>query len=210
MSEPTTPFVFDTALAVCVDFRNPHAWLAIEPSCALAAKLGIRIDWLPRLVPPPQLGRPAAESEERGVRHRSVRADYFARDLARYAAARGSIVDFAHCEGDGLAPALGLLHARALVPARTQDYVTAMFEAIWSDARGAGRDTVASLLTELGVDARGFEARVSELHALDASLAAAGVHGVPCYVVDDEPYVGRAHLPMIEWQLTGRAGPPPI
>jgi hypothetical protein len=32
----------------------------------------------------------------------------------------------------------------------------------------------------------------------------------PAYVVGDEVFIGRAHLPMIEWLYRGRTGAPPV
>jgi hypothetical protein len=45
---------------------------------------------------------------------------------------------------------------------------------------------------------------------LAALLRDRGVSGVPCYLVEDEVFLGRQHLPMIRWILGGRRGPGPI
>ena len=37
----------------------------------------------------------------------------------------------------------------------------------------------------------------------------AGVYGVPTYLVEDEMWFGREHLPRVAWILGGRKGPPP-
>ena len=41
-------------------------------------------------------------------------------------------------------------------------------------------------------------------------LRSAGLFQVPAYVVEDEVFYGRQHLPMIGWILDGRSGPVPI
>ena len=41
-------------------------------------------------------------------------------------------------------------------------------------------------------------------------LTARGVNSAPTFVVGDELFRGRQHLPMIRWILGGRAGPGPI
>ena len=46
-------------LSVAVDFKSPHAYLAVEPTCALADALGIAIDWQPFLVSRPEALRAA-------------------------------------------------------------------------------------------------------------------------------------------------------
>ena len=77
------------AIAVCIDFKSPQAYLALAPTRALEARLGIAFDWRPFLVPPLSPPRAARADDDRGARHRRMRAEYLARDLARTAAARG-------------------------------------------------------------------------------------------------------------------------
>ena len=40
-------------------------------------------------------------------------------------------------------------------------------------------------------------------------IFAAGIFGVPTYVVEEEIYFGREHLPRVRWILEGRKGPAP-
>jgi hypothetical protein len=37
-----------------------------------------------------------------------------------------------------------------------------------------------------------------------------GAFGVPAYLLHGEVFIGRQHLPMLEWLLTGQPGAPPI
>ena len=37
----------DAALAVYIDLKSPYAFIAIEPTRAMAASLGVAIDWRP-------------------------------------------------------------------------------------------------------------------------------------------------------------------
>jgi 2-hydroxychromene-2-carboxylate isomerase len=37
-----------------------------------------------------------------------------------------------------------------------------------------------------------------------------GLFQVPAYLVEEEVFYGRQHLPMIRWILAGRSGPIPI
>jgi 2-hydroxychromene-2-carboxylate isomerase len=49
-----------------------------------------------------------------------------------------------------------------------------------------------------------------ELHdRTNREAFAAGVYGVPTYLVENEMWFGREHLPRIAWLLGGRQGPPP-
>lgn len=43
-----------------------------------------------------------------------------------------------------------------------------------------------------------------------SGLREMGVFDVPAYLVEDDLFLGRQHLPMIRWLLTGRRGPAPI
>ena len=55
-----------------------------------------------------------------------------------------------------------------------------------------------------------FAEDADEFAALQERLVAAGLFNAPAYLVGEEVFFGRAHLPMIRWLLTDRAGPPPI
>ena len=60
-----------------------------------------------------------------------------------------------------------------------------------------------------------FLAWTVEAGPLAASLLAdelreRGLVQVPAYIVEDEVFYGRQHLPMIRWILAGRSGPVPI
>ena len=45
---------------------------------------------------------------------------------------------------------------------------------------------------------------------LAAELQERGLFQVPAYLVEEEVFYGRQHLPMIRWILAGRSGPIPI
>ena len=45
--------------------------------------------------------------------------------------------------------------------------------------------------------------------ALQDEILDLGYFGVPTYVIDDEVYFGREHLPRIRWHLAGKPGPLP-
>jgi 2-hydroxychromene-2-carboxylate isomerase len=205
-----------SAVKVCIDFTSAHAWLAIEPTRALERRLGVAFDWMPLRVPVPARPGVASPAESRGARHRRIRAEYHERDLARYARARGIALGDVHRAPDAALASLGLVWLRARAPELAGAYVERMFERIWRDgADPASAAVVEGTLTSLGSDPAAFRADVATrgaapLEALQAELGAAGLFGVPAYVVEGEPFVGRQHLPMIEWRIGGRTGAPPI
>jgi 2-hydroxychromene-2-carboxylate isomerase len=91
-----------------------------------------------------------------------------------------------------------------------------VFELEWQ--RGADlakAETIDGALREAGLapaDFRAFGAAdgPSRLAALREELDGLGLYTVPAYLVGGEPFLGRQHLPMVEWLLGGRTGPAPI
>lgn len=203
-------------LTVCVDFKNPHAWLAVPPTHALEEALGIDADWLPRLVAPLERPPPAGPDDDRGTRHRRLRAEYHARDIERYAAVHGLTIRGLERRPDATLASIGLLFARQAGAAARRRYVEHVFAGHWSQTLDL-EDPAAlrGALEASGCDPTGFEAYAEdagrrELDALQATLAERGVIGVPAYLLEGEVFIGRAHLPMVRWILSGREDPPPI
>jgi len=201
------------AIAVCIDFKSPHAWLALAGTRALETRLGVAFDWrpfvVPALTPPPA----ARAGEDRGTRHRRMRAEYLARDLARYAASAGLALGDPYRNPNTKLASMGLLWLRERAPSSARDYVARVFELLWNE--NADIADPGTIEAALGVDARGFRdwstgPGPDALAAHQRELVEAGVWSVPTYLVDGEPFLGRQHLPMVEWLATGRTGPAPI
>ena len=70
-----------------LDIKDPHSYLAKDPTYALADEMGVDVDWLPFVSRP--LRRHSQLGEDRGSRHRRFRAAYVERSIARYAGVRG-------------------------------------------------------------------------------------------------------------------------
>ncbi len=209
-------YEFTAPLTVCVDFKSPHAYLAKDPTYSLADELGVDVDWLPLVVAPLTPPRPAAESDGRGARHRRFRALYLERDLMRYAKIRGLALRNLYRAPDTSLAALGLLWVKEYSPDALRPYMDLVFARYWCDELEIENPAVLSdLLDEIGAESGGFADHASgagraEQQSLQASLAAAGVFSAPSYVVKGEIFLGRQHLPMISWLLTGKSAPPPI
>jgi 2-hydroxychromene-2-carboxylate isomerase len=209
------PFEFAAPLTVAIDFKSPFAYLAVAPTRALEIRLGFTADWVPLLVAPLMPPEPATRGDDRGTRHRRMRATYFARDLERYAQARGIDLADVHRPLDVALAAAGLAWLRGHDRTRTGAYVERTFSRIWQpNPANVGVADVAGLLGEVGADGQRFAAdlagALAELADMQARLAAAGLFSVPSYVVAGDVFVGRQHLPMVEWLLTGRRGAVPI
>ena len=191
------------ALTVCIDFKHPQAYLALPPTLALADALGLTINWLPRIVAPIEQPTVAAADDSRGLRHRRFRAEYVAKDIARYAKVYGLVLEDLYRRPDVTAAAVGLLWARRSGEQAAQRYVESVFSGHWQTTLDIeNRRELSAVLAACDAAPDGFEAfaereGLSQLGALQAALAERGVVGVPAYLVAEQCFVGRAHLPMI-------------
>jgi 2-hydroxychromene-2-carboxylate isomerase len=192
-------------LSVAIDFKSPQAYLAIAPTCATADELGIKVDWLP-MVTSPASAPPTGT--DRGARHRRIRADYLERDVARYAAARSLEIRGFDRHRDSSLAAIGLLWVKRQSPSLARAYVERVFERYGREELDlAGENAIRGVLTEIGAPVSGFEAFAkdggrAELARIQSELRDAGVFDVPAYLLNDEVYLGRQHLPRIRSMLS--------
>jgi 2-hydroxychromene-2-carboxylate isomerase len=205
-------------LLVAIDFKQPQSYLAKRPTEKLAAALGIEIDWQPMEERPFREPPPETSGDDRGARHRRFRARYFEHDLRRYAESQGLVLGDLRRATDSSVAAMGLLwakkHAAKAGDTSVVDaYVDRVFEEHWGGTLALEQpDAIRGVLERVGVAANGFDpvSLRAEYEALLERWAAAGMVEAPAYLVGDEVFIGRAHLPMIEWLITGRTGPPPV
>jgi len=211
------------SLVVAIDFKQPQSYLAFGPTRDLAASMGIAIDWRPFAAA--SLERVADEApadsvaDDRTSRHLRFRARYVENDLHRYAAAQGLVLRDLHRAPDASLAGRGLLFVKEAAASNAVDrrvvdaYVHRVFTGYWRGKLDLEEvEAIRGILAEVGADAAAF--RPDSLRdAFDdcrSGLRASGVIATPAYLVGDELFLGRAHLPMIRWLLEGRTGPPPI
>ena len=74
------------SLTVCVDFKSAGAYLAVQPTIAMARDAGIDLQW--RIIHTPALRQPIdpGAKPDRGTLHKYTRGRYVVDDLRRYAA----------------------------------------------------------------------------------------------------------------------------
>ena len=83
-----------------------------------------------------------------------------------------------------------------------------MFERCWHDGGNlADQRAVEAVLKEIGVAVAGFAAFSlgdgrAELDRVQAQLRGRGVFEVPTYLVNDEVFLGRQHLPLLRALLS--------
>ena len=137
------------------------------------------------------------------------RAYMMAVDLPRLARRYGIALDF-----DPAAPfdSLGLMRGAMVAEAdgRLAEYVSAMFCAMWAEARDMPDPAVvAEVLSGAGIDgemmfARGQEQAIKDkLIAATEAAVARGVFGVPTFFVGAEMFFGQDRLDLVETALTG-------
>jgi 2-hydroxychromene-2-carboxylate isomerase len=194
-------------LPVVIDFRSPQAYLAVAPSCALADELGIAIDWRPLVAAPAKTAVASASADDRGARHRRFRADYLERDVARYAADRGLAIRGLDRRKDSTLASIGLLWAQRQGPSIARAYVERVFERSGKGELDLEDErSIRAQLTEIGAPASGFEAFATEegrdeLARIQTELRDRGVFEVPTYLLSDDLFLGRQHLPLLRVRL---------
>ena len=195
-------------IEVAFDFASVASLLAFKPTQALARELGEGVAWRPF----PMSSRPMPrrrEAESVGERHARVRAEYVASDAARYARAQGVALARDAAGADATVASAGCLWAnRHGVGGAYVERVLYPFWANRLDIEDEGR--IVAVLEELGAPGFKAAALAAELRDQMAALRSRGVFAAPTYLVADQLFIGRAHLPMIRWLLGGRQGPGPL
>ncbi len=211
----------EARLAVYIDLKSPYAFIAIGPTRDMAASLGVEVDWRPfTLDIPSYLG--SAKLDKKGRVERSQRTPqqwtgvrYAYRDARRYANLTGKTVRGTVKIWDSSLAGIAMLWAKQQGPAAFDRFLDAAYPPFWR--RELDIEDVAALedvMRAADAEVDGFAAWAesegrAEHDALNEAAFDAGVFGVPTYLVADELWFGREHLPRVAWLLTGRAGPPP-
>jgi len=211
MGQPTMP-----EAAVYIDYKSPYAYLAKDSVYAIEDELGIEFDWLPfTLDIPSYLG--SAQVDERGelvaedrTEHQWRRVRFAYMDVRRYANLRGLTVRAPQKIWDSSLANIALLWAKAQGREKMLAYNDITFERFWKrelDIEDAA--VVSAVLAEANCDTAGFSAFLEGEGRLQHDRIRAqaeddmGIFGVPTFVVDDEIFWGREHLPLARARLKG-------
>jgi len=186
------------------DYKSPYAYLAEAATVALAAEPGVTVQWLPyTLQIPKYLGEAALDAEGRdivGTRndHQWRRVRYAYRDCRREANRRGLVIRGPRRIFDSSLAHIAFLFVQA--QGDPQAFHALCFERFWRRELDIESGlALTALMRETGYDANGFEAYASgrgrEAYEQVQTLAeAAGVFGVPSWLVGDELYWGLERL----------------
>jgi 2-hydroxychromene-2-carboxylate isomerase len=210
----------DARLAVYIDLKSPYSFIAIDPTRAMARAHRVAIDWRPFTLDIPSYvgsarlakdGKRVESSDRTPQQWSGVRYAY--RDARRYAALTGKTLRGTIKIWDSSLAGIAMLWARERGGLdRLLDVAYPPFWRRELDIEDPG--VLERCLAQAGVEPAGFAAWARgpgrELHdRLDREAFDAGVYGVPTYLVEDEIWFGREHLPRIAWILGGRSGPAP-
>ena len=214
----------EAELVVYVDLKSPYAYLAIEPTKAMATRLGVAIDWRPfTLDIPSYLGSAKLEKGGKSKKVESSKRSpqqwmgvkYAYMDARRYANLTGRTVRGTVKIWDSSQAGIAMLWARKRGQPAIERLFDVMYPPFWKRELDIDDPAVIErMLAEAEIKTGGFLDYLSgegraEHDAMNEAAFAAGVYGVPTYLVEDEAWFGREHLPRVEWILEGREGTAP-
>lgn len=208
-------------LILYLDFKSPYAYLAKDPAKQLEREFGIEIDWRPLTLNIPSFLGSAKVDERKQVieenrtpqQWQAVRYAYY--DVKRYARLRDILIYGPRKIWDTNLAHIGWLYAREQGREIMMSYLDHVYELFWKrEIDVENIEEIEDALYHSGCSVEGFEDFANnegrnQLKVLQQEVSAAGVFGVPTFVIDDEVFFGREHLPMIHWILDGKQGTAP-
>jgi 2-hydroxychromene-2-carboxylate isomerase len=206
MNRPNTILVYS-------DYKSPYAFLAKDLIYELEDQFDVHLEWLPYTLDIPSFFG-SARLDERGEivestrnAHQWRRVRYSYRDCRRQARKRGMVILGPRKIWDSSLAAIGMLWAKQQGKCQFRAYHDRIFERFWRRELDIENPaSIATVLSEVGADVTGFadylagEGR-TEHNAICESAEAAGVFGVPSFIVAGELFWGREHLADIREKL---------
>jgi 2-hydroxychromene-2-carboxylate isomerase len=204
-------------VTVYTDYKSPYAYLAKDPTYEMAAACGVTLDWLPYTLDIPsylgsaRLGPDREVIEDNRSPHQWRKVRYAYMNARREANKRGLTLLGAQKIWNSSIAAIGLLWAKQQGHGVLRGYSDRIFDRFWRrelDIEDPG--VVEAVLKEAGAEVGGFADYLAGPGRADhdqvrSAAEAAGVFGVPSYVVDGELFWGREHLPAIAERLSQQA-----
>jgi 2-hydroxychromene-2-carboxylate isomerase len=200
-------------ITVYIDYKSPYAFLAKDLVYELTREFPVRVDWLPYdLDLADFMGSARVDDQGRVLEqdrspHQWRRVRYSYMDCRRQARKRGLALRATQKIWDSSIALVGMLFAKQQGDAVLHRYNDIVFERFWKRELDIEDPAViAAVLAEAGADSAGFPAYLvgparHELAAICHEAEAAGVFGVPSFILDGELFWGREHLPDIRAML---------
>ncbi|HUJ99876.1 MAG TPA: DsbA family protein [Stellaceae bacterium] len=203
-------------IAVYSDYKSPYAFLAKDLIYRLEEEFEVRLEWLPYTLDiPSYLG--SARVDEHGQvldsarsAHQWRRVRYSYMDCRRQARKRGLTILGPRKIWDSSLAAIGMLWAKRQTATVFRAYHDRVFERFWRrDLDIEDPAVIATVLTEAGADTTEFDDYLAgagrhEHDAIREAAEAAGVFGVPSFLIEGELFWGREHLPELREMLAPR------
>jgi 2-hydroxychromene-2-carboxylate isomerase len=197
-------------ITVYTDYKSPYAYLANGPIFQLAEEMSVTLVWRPYILDIPKyLGSARVDAagnvlEEDRNAHQWRRVRYSYMDCRRQARKQGLIIRGTQKIWDSTLAAAGMLRAQRSSETAFRHYHAAVFERFWRrELDIESVPAIAAVLDEAG--APGFAAWAdqgrAEVAKIVAEAEAQGVFGVPSFIVNNELFWGREHLPDIRAML---------
>jgi 2-hydroxychromene-2-carboxylate isomerase len=198
-------------ITVYTDYKSPYAYLANGPIFQLAEEMSVTLEWRPYILDIPKfLGSARIDAagnvlEEDRNAHQWRRVRYSYMDCRRQARKQGLIIRGTQKIWDSNLAAAGMLWAQRTSEAAFRRYHEAVFERFWRrELDIESIPAITAVLDEAG--ASGFadwaDQGRAEVGKIVADAEAQGVFGVPSFIMNNELFWGREHLPDIRAMLT--------
>ena len=186
------------------DFGSPTTYLAWTQLPAICAAGGATLIYRPML-----LGGVFQATGNASPVTVPAKGRYMLTDMARFARRYGVTLHFnPHFPINTLALMRGAVGLQLHMPQRFDDYVTAMFKAIWVEGRNMGDPAVvADALTQAGLDAQAVLALTADPAVKDAlkgnteEAVRRGAFGAPTMFVGDAMFFGQDRLDFVREAL---------
>ncbi|CAN5681360.1 2-hydroxychromene-2-carboxylate isomerase [soil metagenome] len=186
------------------DVGSPAAYLAYQQLPGICSDAGATIAWKPML-----LGGVFQATSNQSPMMVPAKGNYMLDDLARFAKRYGCAFNHnPHFPINTLMLMRGAAGLQLREPARLDDYLRAVFKAIWVDGKNMNDpQVVGAVLQEAGFDPAAFMAVVADAQVKDQLKATTqeaverGVFGAPAFFVDGTLYWGQDRLDFVREAL---------
>ena len=186
------------------DVGSPAAYLAYQQLPGICSEAGATIAWKPML-----LGGVFQATSNQSPMMVPAKGSYMLDDLGRFAKRYGCAFNHnPHFPINTLMLMRGAAGLQLREPARLDDYLRAVFKAIWVDGKNMNDPkVVGAVLQEAGFDAAAITALVGDaqvkdqLKAITQEAVERGVFGAPAFFVDGTLYWGQDRLDFVREAL---------
>ena len=180
-----------------IDFKSLECFLAINPILKLAADCSTAVIWQPyrskeRALPTQVVSESVTQT------HHRVRAESESRLHQKYATLRGLDIDPSRGHVDTDDALLWL----ATVEGDSSSFVSRLFAAHWIDHTDINDPTfLEELMANRGLTRIG---NTVDLDSIERQAEEKGVFDAPTFFIEEQMFMGRAHIPLMRQLLTAR------